>query len=270
MNWSKMDANYDLHPQVIDAGWHGAQLFLFLIRLNRRHDLHGFIPEKYLAVTFLVRVWGCPQDFPFHETVETMKRCGLVVARDGGLEIDGWRRWDPPKDLSTERVRRFRRNETQRNGGNEGTDRIEENRIEEKEDIVPQEPSQLQFAPEDLIGEVRKWDASQDPLVGLWNELMGEANRGLPEAHQIPLVREIGEERKAKIKSRLKEHSLDEWRTCINRIRYSPFLIGDNSKGWKANFDFLLRPGTYAKVIEGNYDRALVKPRSMSQGMTRG
>ena len=30
--------------------------------------------------------------------------------------------------------------------------------------------------------------------------------------------------------------------------------MGKNERGWKANFDFLMRPDTQYKVLEGQYD----------------
>jgi hypothetical protein len=32
-----------------------------------------------------------------------------------------------------------------------------------------------------------------------------------------------------------------------------PFLTGTNKDGWKANFDFLIKPGTRVKILENAY-----------------
>jgi hypothetical protein len=37
--------------------------------------------------------------------------------------------------------------------------------------------------------------------------------------------------------------------------------MGDNHRGWKANVDFLLRPDSIAKVLEGSYDARHKDPR---------
>jgi hypothetical protein len=44
------------------------------------------------------------------------------------------------------------------------------------------------------------------------------------------------------------------WIEIIERIKKSPFCSGQNDRGWKANFDFLIRPNTRFKVLEGTYD----------------
>ena len=34
----------------------------------------------------------------------------------------------------------------------------------------------------------------------------------------------------------------------------SKFCVGENDRGWKADFDFFLKPGVIEKVMEGKYD----------------
>lgn len=42
----------------------------------------------------------------------------------------------------------------------------------------------------------------------------------------------------------------------MDRVRASPFLRGDNDRGWRASLDFLLKPESFAKLMEGAYDPA--------------
>lgn len=46
----------------------------------------------------------------------------------------------------------------------------------------------------------------------------------------------------------------EHWREAIARARASPFLAGDNDRGWRADLDFFLRPDSAAKILEGKYD----------------
>lgn len=48
---------------------------------------------------------------------------------------------------------------------------------------------------------------------------------------------------------------LDQWRDVIRRVCGSPFHSGKNDRGWVATFDFLVRPDTYAKAMEGQFDQ---------------
>lgn len=44
------------------------------------------------------------------------------------------------------------------------------------------------------------------------------------------------------------------WAAVITRISASSFCRGRNDRGWKANIDFLCRPDTASKALEGQYD----------------
>ncbi len=138
MNWSKMDCGFDHHPQTIQVGWHGRELYLLLIRISRRFDLKGILTAQYVSADFLRSYWGCPQDFPILDALRQCSEAGLLrrVHDVDGFIIDGWQRWNPTEEpgSSTERVRRFRemkRDETKGNDGNERNGRREEKRREE-------------------------------------------------------------------------------------------------------------------------------------------
>ncbi len=49
----------------------------------------------------------------------------------------------------------------------------------------------------------------------------------------------------------------------FNKVTKSDFLCGKNSRGWRANFDWLLKSANFIKVIEGDYDNK--KPDSQLQ-----
>lgn len=46
----------------------------------------------------------------------------------------------------------------------------------------------------------------------------------------------------------------NHWAEVVTRIAASPFCTGRNDRGWKATFDFLVRPDTQHKALEGQYD----------------
>lgn len=70
----------------------------------------------------------------------------------------------------------------------------------------------------------------------------------------LPVVAKLTEDRKRKIRSGLKRNSLDEWRAAFQALRRSQFCQGDNQRGWRADFDFLLQPKSFTRLIEGYYD----------------
>ena len=45
----------------------------------------------------------------------------------------------------------------------------------------------------------------------------------------------------------------------FNKAESSNFLKGGNDRNWTANFDWLMKDGNFAKVLEGNYDNKAEK-----------
>jgi hypothetical protein len=82
-------------------------------------------------------------------------------------------------------------------------------------------------------------------LFATWNNFRGD----LPKAQKLTNVR------KQSAKARLKENpNLEYWREVIKKLATAPFTSGQNDRGWRADFDFLLKPDTHIKVSEGKYD----------------
>lgn len=83
-------------------------------------------------------------------------------------------------------------------------------------------------------------------LLELWNTTKSEKQKG---ALKLP------PDRFRKVKQRLKENpQRDFWIDVVGKIAASPFCNGENERGWLADFDFLIRPGTGIKALEGKYD----------------
>ena len=82
-------------------------------------------------------------------------------------------------------------------------------------------------------------------LAIIWNQ-----NRG-----PLPEIKGCSKSRDSLAKRRWKENPRElYWIEIIKRIVASDFCMGKNERGWKANFDFLMRPDTQYKVLEGQYD----------------
>lgn len=85
-------------------------------------------------------------------------------------------------------------------------------------------------------------------LVEIWNA---------EKATSMPSVTKLtpGKPRHKAATARLREEpDLERWREVVRRIAASSFCNGGGSTGWVADFDFLVRPETFAKVFEGKYD----------------
>lgn len=62
-----------------------------------------------------------------------------------------------------------------------------------------------------------------------------------------------GSTRDTQLRARLKQFTVDEFIEAIRTIPFSPFLLGQNSRGWVIKFDWFIKPSNFQKVLEGNY-----------------
>ena len=70
-----------------------------------------------------------------------------------------------------------------------------------------------------------------------------------------PRIQVLSKQRRSNLKARLKEcGGLDGWVAALAKAKSSPHCCGQNERGWTANFDFITRQSSFAKLMEGNYD----------------
>ena len=93
----------------------------------------------------------------------------------------------------------------------------------------------------------------------------------------FPKIRSLSEARKKAIKARLNTYTLEDFKALFEKAEASAFLKGSNDRNWTATFDWLIKDGNMAKVLEGNYDdkpgrytRSERKPNWMQPSMTLG
>jgi len=90
-------------------------------------------------------------------------------------------------------------------------------------------------------------------LVSLWNELKNP---------ELPEVIALSPDRRSAASARLKTYPNQEvWEDVMAIINASKFCTGKipptggRKKSWKADFDWLIRPGTIERVLEGKYNQ---------------
>lgn len=69
----------------------------------------------------------------------------------------------------------------------------------------------------------------------------------------FPRVTKLSDSRKKAIKARLKQYSVEDFQRLFAMAEESSFLKGHNSRNWSANFDWLIKDSSMAKVFDGNY-----------------
>lgn len=104
-------------------------------------------------------------------------------------------------------------------------------------------------------------------LLNIWNEIFSE---------KLPKITKITEQRKAKINSRLPLwEKLAQERNCdietlltevFNKIKDSKFLLGDNDRGWRADFDWFIQSDKQTmKILEGGYENVETKKQGLTE-----
>ncbi len=86
-------------------------------------------------------------------------------------------------------------------------------------------------------------------LAAAWNDMARQ--------HGLLQVSEVTPRREAMIRARINERWKDnppqKWAAYLAAIAASPFLRGENQRGWRANFDWAIRPDSPVRVAEGRY-----------------
>lgn len=86
-------------------------------------------------------------------------------------------------------------------------------------------------------------------------------------AHGLSVAQKLSKKRRAAIGARLREcGGIEGWRAMLEKLAASPFLLGDNDRGWKADLDFVSTESKFTKLIEGGYDRGPGKANGAGGG----
>lgn len=87
-----------------------------------------------------------------------------------------------------------------------------------------------------------------DDVLAAWDDLAVRCG--------LPRIRgKLNASRRVKLAARIREHPFEHWVDALNAIERAKWMHGDNARGWRADFDFLLQPGSFQRLIEGTYDR---------------
>jgi len=88
--------------------------------------------------------------------------------------------------------------------------------------------------------------------------IIADFNRLCP---SLPRVKSVSEARKKAIRARLTMYSRDQLREAFERTERSSFLRGDNDRNWRADFDWIIRDRSMARILDGAYDDKTPKAR---------
>lgn len=81
-------------------------------------------------------------------------------------------------------------------------------------------------------------------VIEAWNAMADRS--GVHKARMTP-------DRRKKLSAFIRQHEVNDITEAIWAVPASPFLCGQNDRGWKADLDFFMRPARFAKLLEGSY-----------------
>ncbi len=137
---------------------------------------------------------------------------------------------------------------------NQSNDQRQYKEILNKPPIVPQGGSQSAVAELPDTGDKKKSSSAKQPVINFqafadsYNEILGD---------RLPICAVMSDKRKRALKKLLpllKAPTLECFSAYLNAFAHTarPFYFGDNDRGWRASFDFVLRQDTLTATKEGS------------------
>lgn len=71
---------------------------------------------------------------------------------------------------------------------------------------------------------------------------------------KLPMVANMTEARRKAVKARIAEYDKNTVFLVLQKVAASPFLLGNNDRNWKCDFDWIFKAANFTKILEGNYD----------------
>lgn len=127
-------------------------------------------------------------------------------------------------------------------GCNTEIERREE--IEIREDI-DRERREYQEPPDDERPGPSHLSVPYEQIKSLYNQI----------CLSFPKCTTMSDARRKAIRARFASgYTLEDFKTLFTKVESSSFMRGSNSRNWMPTFDWLIKDGNMAKVLDGNYD----------------
>jgi hypothetical protein len=137
-------------------------------------------------------------------------------------------------------------------------DRVAKHRAKKRQETANVTVGNGDVTPPDTETETYKGSSNEDLSVGTDHPLTKKEILDAWQERMVPLgfpaVAKMTGDRERKLRARLKDSTLEEWQRAMDALERSAFCRGENDRGWRADFDFLLQPKSFTGLLEGKYD----------------
>lgn len=174
------------------------------------------------------------------ELEEIGRRLSEVGLVDSDMNPVAWNELQYKSDNSTARVKEFRKRQQK-----QGRNNVK--RFGNVSVTAQDTDTDTELSPK---GDCASGDAlTPQEVVDDWNAMAGR--------YGLPQVRKLTTSRKRRLQARLRQYpELEDWQRAFSEIAKNKWMHGDNPKGWRADFDFLLQDKSFTKLTEGAYGQA--------------
>ena len=176
--------------------------------------------------------------------IQTFEQFGMIEIIDGVITIPNWGKHQSldayEKKKERDRLYQQERRKNQRHLIQKSSD----SQATPSSDVaVSEEDKEKDKDKEEDNKEIHKEKNNYQQIVDLYNSI----------CVSLPSVRSLSEARKKAIKARLNVYTVDDFEEVFKNAENSSFLKGGNNSNWTATFDWLIKDGNFAKVLDGNY-----------------
>jgi len=81
----------------------------------------------------------------------------------------------------------------------------------------------------------------------------------------FPQVRKLTDKRRKALLQRIADYGIDDCIKAVEIAARTPFCLGQNNRGWRADIEFFLRPDSIAKILEGKYGKTKAQGAGTAQ-----
>lgn len=71
---------------------------------------------------------------------------------------------------------------------------------------------------------------------------------------KLPGIRAMTDTRRKNVRARIAQYGKNSVMQAFQSVLDSPFLLGDNDRGWTADFDWIFKPANFTKILEQRYN----------------
>jgi hypothetical protein len=164
----------------------------------------------------------------FNQSIGLLERIKYITRQDGFIIIHGWDR------LQSDYAR----------GLDKGYYKKTSKRLVSKSEVSTARG-------EEKRGEEKKGTAAPLPPSAGIKEVFDAWNENLFLAKCLV----VSDKRRRFLQVRLHDAFFSaNWKAALAKLSASKFCLGQNDRGWRANFDWFIQPDTVVKIMEGKYE----------------